>query len=99
VVAKGGDDAALRFSDINDAFHTIILDHAGSKRMKDLVHPLMQVQLVLMKRCRHTIQAHLERSCWHHRELIAAFEAGDAVWAETQMRTHMLAAKNAGEGG
>lgn len=96
-VAKGGSDATLAFSDLNDDFHTVILDHAGSPRMKDLLHPLMQVQLVLMKRYQHTIQQHLERSCWHHRELIAAFEARDPIWAETQMRTHMLSAKNAGE--
>jgi len=98
VVAEGGKEAALTFSDLNDSFHTVILEHAGSKRMKDLVYPLMQVQLVLMKRYQHTIQQHLERSCWHHRELIAAFEAGDAQWAETQMRTHMMSAKNVGEG-
>jgi DNA-binding GntR family transcriptional regulator len=95
-VAAGGTSATLRFSDLNDAFHKVILEHAGTRRMTDLLHPLMQVQLVLMKRYQHTIYQHLERSCWHHRELIAAFEAKDAAWAETQMRTHMLSAKNAG---
>jgi len=97
VVKTGGSDATLRFSDLNDEFHAIILGHAGSGRMMDLLHPLMQVQLVLMKRYQHTIQEHLERSNWHHRELIAAFEARDAKWAEHQMRTHMLSAKNVGE--
>lgn len=97
VVKTGGSDATLRFSDLNDEFHAVILGHAGSERMMDLLHPLMQVQLVLMKRYQHTIQEHLERSNWHHRELIAAFEARDAKWAEHQMRTHMLSAKNVGE--
>ena len=99
VVQKGGADATLIFSDLNDAFHAVILKYAGSQRMTDLLHPLMQVQLVLMKRYQHTIQDHLERSNWHHRELIAAFEARDPAWAATQMRTHMLSAKNVGEGG
>lgn len=94
--AEGGADATLTFSDLNDAFHKIVLDHAGTKRMPELLRPLMQVQLVLMKRYQHTIQQHLERSCWHHRELIAAFEARDPAWAESQMRTHMLSAKNVG---
>ncbi len=99
VVKAGGPDATLTFSDLNDAFHAVILAHAGSERMMDLLHPLMQVQLVLMKRYQHTIQEHLERSNWHHRELIAAFEARDPAWAETQMRTHMLSAKNVGDVG
>jgi DNA-binding GntR family transcriptional regulator len=98
VVAQGGPGAAPRFSDLNDAFHGVILDHAGSPRLRALLNPIMQVQLVLMKRFQHTIEAHLARSCWHHRELIAAFEAKDPAWAETQMRTHMLSAKNPGAG-
>ncbi|MBL8644102.1 MAG: GntR family transcriptional regulator [Rhodospirillaceae bacterium] len=96
-VAKGGPEASLQFSDLNDQFHAVILEHGGSRRMRDLLNQLMQVQLVLMKRYRHTIEQHLQRSCWHHRELIAAFEARDAAWAETQMRTHMLSAKNTGD--
>jgi DNA-binding GntR family transcriptional regulator len=94
VVKKGGVEAPVLFSDLNDRFHDKILAHAGSERLRDLLRPLMQVQLALMKRYRHTIAAHLERSCWHHRELIAAFRAGDPIWAETQMRTHLLSAKN-----
>jgi DNA-binding GntR family transcriptional regulator len=94
VVSKGAPDAAAQFSELNDQFHAIILEHGGSRRMRDLLTQLMQVQLVLMKRFRQTIEMHLQRSCWHHRELIAAFEARDAAWAETQMRTHMLSAKN-----
>jgi len=97
VVATGSVDASLKFSDMNDEFHAVILEHGGSRRMRDLLNQLMQVQLVLMKRYRHTIEMHLQRSCWHHRELIAAFEARDAQWAEAQMRTHMLSAKNPGE--
>jgi DNA-binding GntR family transcriptional regulator len=96
VVAKGGEDAAFRFSELNTHFHNIILEQAGSPRLREIMKPLMQVQLVLMKRFQHTIEAHLVRSCWHHRELIAAFEARDPVWAEAQMKTHLLSAKNPG---
>lgn len=96
VVNDAGPEAALKFSDLNDLFHAIILDHAGSPRLRELMRPLMQVQLVLMKRYRHTIEMHLTRSCWHHSELIRAFEAHDPAWAESQMRTHMLSAKNPG---
>lgn len=97
-VAKSGGGAASVFSDLNDLFHGVILAHAGSPRLRELMNPLMQVQLVLAKRFSRTIESHLLRSCWHHRELIAAFEARDPAWAEAQMRTHMLSAKNADGG-
>ena len=96
VVSQGGPQAAQTFSDFNTQFHDIILEQAGSPRLCELLRPLLQIQLALMKRYQHTIEAHLQRSCWHHRELIAAFEARDASWAEAQMRTHMLSAKNPG---
>jgi len=96
VVSQGGPHAAQIFSDINNQFHDVILEQAGSPRLCDLLRPLLQIQLALMKRYQHTIESHLHRSCWHHRELIAAFEVHDSQWAEAQMKTHMLSAKNPG---
>jgi DNA-binding GntR family transcriptional regulator len=96
VVAEGGDDAPVKFAMLNDEFHDGILWHCGSQRLRDLIKPLVQVQLVLMQRFRPHIEMHLQRSCWHHREIVAALEAQDPAWAETQMRTHLLSAKNPG---
>ncbi|MDX2144981.1 MAG: GntR family transcriptional regulator [Rhodospirillaceae bacterium] len=94
VVAEGGEEAPVKFATLNDQFHDGILWHCGSQRLRDLIKPLVQVQLVLMQRFRPHIEMHLQRSCWHHREIIAALEARDPAWAETQMRTHLLSAKN-----
>jgi DNA-binding GntR family transcriptional regulator len=94
VVAKGGDEAPVRFAALNDQFHDAVLRYGGSQRLRDVIKPLVQVQLVLMRRFRGHIEMHLQRSCWHHREIIAALEAHDPAWAETQMRTHLLSAKN-----
>ncbi|MFC7529202.1 GntR family transcriptional regulator [Actinoplanes sp. GCM10030250] len=38
--------------------------------------------------------AAMARSMSHHRELIAAFEAGDRAWAGSVMRAHILAARS-----
>lgn len=93
-VDRGGINAATRFAALNDEFHDVIVVAAGSARLRELARPLLQVQLVLARRFRAAIESHLKRSCQHHREIIAALEARDPSWAESQMRTHLLAARN-----
>jgi DNA-binding GntR family transcriptional regulator len=52
------------------------------------------VQLPLVVRTFHRYSAaDLARSCAHHRELVAALRAGDGLWAQSVMRSHVLAAK------
>jgi DNA-binding GntR family transcriptional regulator len=94
IVAREGARAAPQFSELNDLYHAEILAQADSPMLRELLAPLLQVQLVLLRRYAHAIEWHLQRSCRHHRELIAAFEAGDPRWAEAQMRTHLLSARN-----
>lgn len=96
VVAKQGRTAARQFAELNDQFHDVILAAAGSVRVRELIKPLLQVQLVLARRFRSAIESHLQRSCLHHREIIAALDARDPAWAEAQMRTHLLSARNPG---
>jgi DNA-binding GntR family transcriptional regulator len=96
VVARKGRGAAASFATLNDRFHDEILAAAGSARLRELMRPLLQVQLVLARRFRAAIELHLQRSCLHHREIIDALEAHDAGWAEAQMRTHLIAARNPG---
>ena len=53
------------------------------------------IQLPLVLRTFHRYSpADLERSGAHHRDLIAALRAGDAVWADSVMRSHVRAAKH-----
>lgn len=95
-VALDRASAAEHFADLNDRFHQVILDAAGADYLETALRPVLQFQLVLLQRYRHTIDEHLERSCWHHRELIRSFELRDAALAELQMNLHMLSARNAG---
>lgn len=94
--ASGSDAATAQFADLNDRFHQVILDGASGEHLAAALRPVLQIQLLLLQRYRHTIREHLERSCWHHRELIRAFELRDAELAGRQMELHMLSARSAG---
>ena len=96
--AQPGPAMTVRFAELNDQFHQLILEAAGAIHLTAALRPLLQIQLLLLQRYQHTIQEHLERSCWHHRELIRALELGNAELAEHQMRLHMLSARSAGPG-
>lgn len=82
-----------RFADLNDRFHQLILRAAAAPHLEAALRPVLQIQLVMLQRYRRTIAEHLERSCWHHRELIRALELRDPDLAESQMQLHMLAAR------
>jgi DNA-binding GntR family transcriptional regulator len=84
-----------RFADLNDRFHQIIVEAAAAPHLEAALRPVLQIQLLLLQRFRETIAEHLERSAWHHRELIRAFELRDPSLAATQMQLHMLSARGA----
>lgn len=88
--------SAARFAELNDRFHQAILDSARAPHLAGALRPLLQIQLLLLQRYRQRMAEHLERSCWHHRELLRAFGLRDPELAEEQMRLHMLSARSAG---
>lgn len=91
--ARGDAAAVARFAELNDAFHQQILAAAAAPHLEAALRPMLQIQLVLLQRYRARIGEHLERSCWHHRELLRALSLRDATLASEQMRLHMLAAR------
>jgi DNA-binding GntR family transcriptional regulator len=87
--------SAAEFATLNDRFHAMILAAAQADHLAAALRPILQVQLVLLRRYRERLAEHLERSCWHHRELVRAFERRDPELAEAQMRLHLLSARGA----
>lgn len=77
---------------LNDEFHAIVRAAAASSRLTTMLGAVIQLPLVLRTFHRYS-PADLERSGAHHRDLIAALRAGDAVWADSVMRSHVRAAK------
>jgi DNA-binding GntR family transcriptional regulator len=86
-----GDFADL--ADLNAEFHALIVRASGSGRLGETLAGVVQVPLVLRTYRRYTPEA-LARSHAHHREIVDALRAGDGMWADAVMRSHVLAARS-----
>lgn len=89
--ASGGTRAIDRVTELNGAFHQLIVTAAHSQRLESLLAGLIQVSLAHRTFRRYSPEA-LGRSLAHHHELVAAMRAGDPDWAEAIMRSHIRAA-------
>lgn len=77
----------------NRRFHRIILEAAGGQKLSRLLPQLIEMPLVLDTYNRFT-DDDMNRSMRHHRELIVAFAAQDADWANAIMSGHIQSARN-----
>ena len=75
----------------NTTFHRIILRAAQSARLEAVAQIVIEAPLALRTLIRYS-PAELDRSAFHHRELIAALEARDPAWARAVMSAHIRAA-------
>lgn len=78
-------------TELNNRFHTAILDASGNSRLSALVASVVRVPLVSQTFSLYSADA-LSRSLAHHHELVNALADGDADWAESVMRSHIRAA-------
>jgi DNA-binding GntR family transcriptional regulator len=76
---------------LNAEFHRTIIGASGNRRLTILMSTLVDTPLIMRTFTIYTADD-LHRSMAHHRELIAAFEAKDADWAASVMRSHLHAA-------
>ncbi|MFT3883570.1 MAG: GntR family transcriptional regulator [Gemmatales bacterium] len=78
---------------VNDQFHKAVLEAAGNARLRDLLNAIVEVPLVLNTFRRYT-SVELRRSASQHMELVEAFEAHDAEWAQSVMTAHIRSARH-----
>lgn len=78
---------------LNNAFHRLVLEASGNRRLATMLMALVDVPLVWRTFSHYSPEA-LRRSLAHHHELVDALRAGDAGWAESVMRSHVRAAWN-----
>jgi DNA-binding GntR family transcriptional regulator len=78
-------------TEANSAFHREILDVGGNRRLAAMISNLMEMP-VIVSTFRRYRPDDMRRSANHHIEMVAAFEAGDAEWASSVMRSHVRAA-------
>ncbi|MDT9593648.1 GntR family transcriptional regulator [Nocardioides zeae] len=82
-----------RLGELNRRFHECFLVACGNKALAAAVTAVVRPAVVHRTFHRYSGEA-LERSMSHHRELVVAARAGDAEWASSVMRTHVLAARH-----
>lgn len=82
------------FADFNNAFHTVILNAAGSRRIRQVLEHLIETPLILHKRFEGTLIGNLERTIRHHRAIITALKAKDPKWAHAEMMAHLMSARS-----
>jgi DNA-binding GntR family transcriptional regulator len=79
-----------QLTDLNNAFHTEIVEAAGSKVLRDGL-ALVRKKTLVRRTFGHYTPEQLQRSQQHHRDLIDAIRAGHGTWAESTMRAHIEA--------
>ena len=85
-------------TDLNNSFHRAILKATGNRRLVAVSAAV--VQRALVARTFHLYSPdELRRSCAGHRELVAALACHDGDWAESTMRAHLFAGRQAASGG
>jgi DNA-binding GntR family transcriptional regulator len=77
---------------LNARFHALIITASGSAQLGATLAGRVQLPLVMRTYRRYTPAA-LARSHAHHREIVDALRARDGTWAESVMRSHVLAAR------
>lgn len=80
--------------ELNRDFHNRFLDGSGNRALASAVSAVVRPAVVYRTFRRYSPEQ-LQRSMAHHLELVAAARARDSEWAESVMRTHLLAAKHA----
>ena len=79
-------------SSSNEQFHRLIVQAACSPRLFAILSVAVDVGVVARTYALYS-EADLRRSSRHHHEIADAIEAGSPDWAESVMRSHLLAAQ------
>lgn len=82
------------FLKLNQIVHTTVWQAAGSERLESMLGRLIEQALVIRTARKFSINR-IAQSHHHHEELLSALKAGDASWAESIMRSHIHAARDA----
>lgn len=82
------------FLEHNRAFHSIVLEAAGSASLTQLLTGIVE-QPIVLRTARQYDARELGRSLAEHAELVLAFRRRDAAWAEAVMTAHIRRAFHA----
>lgn len=88
-----GDAAVRRYAELNDAFHTAIIEATRSHQVRLLAAQAIAIPLVVLKRFVCDQRIDIARSNAQHRDIVAALAQRNADWARAAMAGHILATK------
>ena len=82
------------FLELNQVVHTTVWQAAGSERLESMLGRLIEQALVIRTARKFSINR-IAQSHHHHQELLSALKARDSPWAESIMKSHIHAARDA----
>lgn len=91
-LAEQGPGAADQLTTLNSDFHRSIVRASRNSQLDSMVRGIMDMPLVYRTFQRYSPRR-LRAAQFHHQELVEALRARDGDWAESVMRTHILAAR------
>ena len=80
------------FLRLNSVVHASIWEASGSARLQSMLTKLVEQALQVRTAATFTLDR-IAESHHHHEELLSALKAGDSLWAEAIMRSHIRAAQ------
>jgi len=86
-------EARSEFLRLNGIVHETVWEASGSTRLPAMLRRLVE-QALVVRTARQFTLARLAQSHHQHQDLLKALEVGDESWAESVMRSHILAARD-----
>lgn len=89
------------FIELNAEFHMIIVEAAGTPRLRNIMKPLIDMPTMLAAD-RPSVGANsdiIRAACEQHRQIVTALRSRDRRWATAQMQSHLLASSTQGLSG
>lgn len=87
------DSARAELALLNHEFHRELIAASRSQRLIMVLDSIVRPSTV-HRNFQYYHHTDLQRSMRHHREMLDAIEAGNALWAENVMRAHLLAGRD-----
>ncbi len=78
---------------LNHEFHRELIAGSDNQRLVTALENIVRTSVIRRNFTNYNPE-HLQRSMRHHREILGAIEAGSVSWAESIMRSHLLAARD-----
>lgn len=86
-------EACNELAALNHEFHRELISASDNQRLATVLDGVVRTS-VIRRNFANYDAAHLRRSMHHHREILQAIEADSPEWAESVMRSHLLAARD-----